>query len=141
MQNALVVRRCHRCRALPSNPHRLGHRHARHAAIPHRDQPCKQRLAFDKLHQDVDRAVADLVHIEDAHDARMVDQVDGACLIQEPRDVDLVLGVGGELAAKDLHRGAIADGSVRGLVDYAHATTAKLADDLVVAYLLTDQAG
>ena len=40
-----------------------------------------------------DRAVADLVHIKDAHDARTVDQVYGACLIQEPRDVDLVLGV------------------------------------------------
>src|SRR5204863_488978 len=45
------------------------------------------------------------------------------------------LGVLGDLPGQDLQRHAAAEGDLLGLVDYAHAAPADLAEDPVVAHL------
>ena len=94
--------------------------------------PRAERLAFQKLHHDVRRAVGLLAKFGNLDDARMVDDVDGARLVQKALHD---LRIFGEVRVQDFDRGPSLDLLVDGLVDIAHAAFAEQSRDLVGADL------
>jgi hypothetical protein len=101
-------------------------------------EPGEEALAVQVLHEQVPGAVGELARVEDAHQARVADDGDGAGLVDEaPHD----LGVVTVLRVEDLDRGALADGLVDGLVDGAHAALADQPDDPIRADVLAHPAG
>ena len=97
--------------------------------------PRVERLALEQLHDDVGGAVRELTKCRDLDQALMINDVDGAGLVDEAGGDLLVLGV---LFVEDFDGDALTDGLVDGFKDGAHAAFPDLGGDAVLADLLAD---
>jgi hypothetical protein len=91
-----------------------------------------ERPAFHQLHRDVGLAVG-LPHFEDRGDADVVQGRSGARLAQEPRARSRVFE---PIGWKELERDVAVETLVVSAIDLAHAASAELLDDAVVAEVL-----
>jgi hypothetical protein len=90
----------------------------------------EQRLAFQKLHDDVQRAVRFLPKLEDLDQPWVTDDVHRPGLVEEALGVLVVFG---KLGVHHLDGGAATDGVMLSLVDDAHSAFADLAQEPEVA--------
>ena len=86
--------------------------------------PRAERLAFQKLHHDVRRAVGLLAKFGNLDDARMVDDVDGARLVEEALHDGLIHRI---LGMQNLDCDFALDLRMNRLIDRAHPPFADLA--------------
>jgi hypothetical protein len=98
-----------------------------------------QRLAFEELHRDVGRAAGQLADVEDLHDAGVIDDADGARLVEEaPRHLAIRDVLGAQHLDGDAPDLDAARGHLVGRVDMAHPAFAEEADDLIGADPLSE---
>ena len=120
MNDVLFVRRCQGSRRLFTESRRFNRRRT-DARL---DVAMKQRLAFQKLHDDVQRPVGFLAKLEDLDETRMANDVHRARFVEKPLGVLVVFCVFG---VHHLDGGTSTDGVMLGFVDNAHSALAKLA--------------
>ena len=87
-----------------------------------------QRFAVEELHDDERAAVVGGAEVGDVDDVLVADRAREPRLLQQARDE---VALRDELLQQHLHRDALADDGVLGLVDRAHAALADAAHDLV----------